>query len=324
MHAQKAFRAKLNAKKQEKQRIDSPLVRYNEHDQPVCRVCDVVIKSESNWPAHQVSRKHHEAIDKLKATAAAQNRPTVSQSESAKQFPKAKLESSRDLIEKPEPVTAVRAHQSSTLPPDFFDNPDKKKQKNERDSSHHRDLNTHKKDSVSAKIQVTGSVNDISSTAPSVETRNPHIQTSIDPTPLASTSNVVTKQVKGALPAGFFDDKDADLLARGIKPVKPDPKDEYKEFEKLIQEDLQEVDNQLEEEERVEMLRRKKLELRASKSSAVVKDVEVASKIPSREESSSDDEDDDVKVDWRLEALGEVVFLEQLKFKMLSNLTDCA
>lgn len=34
--------------------------RYNEHDQLVCRVCDVVVKSESHWPAHQASRKHHE------------------------------------------------------------------------------------------------------------------------------------------------------------------------------------------------------------------------------------------------------------------------
>jgi zinc finger protein 830 len=32
------------------------------------------------------------------------------------------------------------------------------------------------------------------------------------------------KQVKGALPEGFFDNKEADLRARGIKPVKPDIK----------------------------------------------------------------------------------------------------
>lgn len=34
--------------------------RYNEVDQPVCRVCDVVLKHESNWDAHQISRKHRE------------------------------------------------------------------------------------------------------------------------------------------------------------------------------------------------------------------------------------------------------------------------
>lgn len=36
--------------------------RYNESDQPVCRVCDVVLKSESIWDAHQVSRKHREVM----------------------------------------------------------------------------------------------------------------------------------------------------------------------------------------------------------------------------------------------------------------------
>ncbi|KAF3966378.1 hypothetical protein CMV_009519 [Castanea mollissima] len=56
-----AYRAKLNAKKKDK-RIDSPLVRYNELEQPVCRVCDLVLKSESHWDAHQVSRKHNECF----------------------------------------------------------------------------------------------------------------------------------------------------------------------------------------------------------------------------------------------------------------------
>ncbi|MBA0599409.1 hypothetical protein Goshw_028525 [Gossypium schwendimanii] len=55
------FRAKLNAQKKEK-RIDSPLISYNESDQPVCRVCDVVLKSVSHWDAHQASRKHHEVM----------------------------------------------------------------------------------------------------------------------------------------------------------------------------------------------------------------------------------------------------------------------
>ncbi|KAK6939389.1 hypothetical protein RJ641_028920 [Dillenia turbinata] len=59
----KAFRAKL-AQKSDK-RIDSPLVRYNEFDQPVCRVCNVILKSESLWPAHQASRKHHEVMAPL-------------------------------------------------------------------------------------------------------------------------------------------------------------------------------------------------------------------------------------------------------------------
>lgn len=52
-------RVKETAQKADK-RIDSPLVRYNELDQAVCKVCNVVIKSESLWSAHQASRKHNE------------------------------------------------------------------------------------------------------------------------------------------------------------------------------------------------------------------------------------------------------------------------
>lgn len=33
-----------------------------------------------------------------------------------------------------------------------------------------------------------------------------------------------SKQLKGVLPEGFFDNKEADLRARGINPVKPDVK----------------------------------------------------------------------------------------------------
>ena len=40
----------------------------------------------------------------------------------------------------------------------------------------------------------------------------------------AGTADTEIKQVKGMLPEGFFDNKDADLRARGIKPVKPDVK----------------------------------------------------------------------------------------------------
>lgn len=38
------------------------------------------------------------------------------------------------------------------------------------------------------------------------------------------TADKETKPVKEALPEGFFDNKEADLRARGIKPVKPDIK----------------------------------------------------------------------------------------------------
>ncbi|KAL8111334.1 hypothetical protein AgCh_019159 [Apium graveolens] len=114
------------------------------------------------------------------------------------------------------------------------------------------------------------------------------------------------RQVKGSLPKGFFDNKDADLRARGITPVKLDIKDEYKEFEKLIQEDLQQVDNCLEEEEydaadtievaesveqrtyreRVEILKRKKMELKAAKSTMHSRSSQLVNKDSSDQDSS--------------------------------------
>ena len=40
----------------------------------------------------------------------------------------------------------------------------------------------------------------------------------------AKTPYAEVKQVKGALPEGYFDNKEADLHAYGIKPVKPNVK----------------------------------------------------------------------------------------------------
>lgn len=143
------------------------------------------------------------------------------------------------------------------------------------------------------------------------------------PTP-TEISDSQAKQGQGSLPEGFFDNKEADLRARGIKPVKPDVNDEYKEFEKLIQEDLREVDDRLEEEEvdaaetieeaesleqktyreRVELLKKKKMELMAARASERSKGSEVASKESSHEDSSSDDDSDvNFAVDWRAQHL---------------------
>ncbi|EPS72928.1 hypothetical protein M569_01833 [Genlisea aurea] len=121
------FKSKLNARMQEKQKIDSPLVRYNEHDQLVCRVCDVIVKSESLWPAHQASRKHHEsllhhwsslqAVDNLKVKASAVSQTNNVQLESAKD-----LQKPRKLDNKNEPPVSLHQREpSSSLPSDFFD-----------------------------------------------------------------------------------------------------------------------------------------------------------------------------------------------------------
>ncbi|KAF8369683.1 hypothetical protein HHK36_017032 [Tetracentron sinense] len=449
------YRAKLkdSAQKREK-RIDSPLVRYNEFDQPVCRVCDVILKSDSLWPAHQASRKHHETkmtrtvycvecglCDKwTKGGIRCQNEHLVSGYENAKKFAKivaairgkdpsevvhdgddlrwldvdVALEATREgdikklhcirlefavpwrgkfvlgamedsrcidkrmvILEQaiknvkasaagltrlndenPEPPAKLpkpkseppaelhKARSSSMLPTDFFDNNETKRQKTglgtggkfessapqasvklvESDSSplvyektEHSALNH--------PMEPSNSENKLdSSNVPTIQAKG---ESEIKPSiKLSHTSRKGVesdvKQVKGALPEGFFDNKDADLRARGIEPVKLDIKDEYKEFEKVIQEDLQEVDERFEEEEfdaaevreeaesleqkacreRVEMLKKKQMELKAAKF-AGQKDTAVMDKDTSSEESSSDEDDNeqDFAVDWRAKHL---------------------
>ncbi|XP_019059642.1 PREDICTED: zinc finger protein 830 isoform X2 [Tarenaya hassleriana] len=312
------FRSKLNAKKKDT-RIDSPLVRYNESDQPVCRVCNVVLKSESYWDAHQASRKHHEAISVLKASAAGTQRVSNTRSESS--IGTENADSGKRNFDTSEKASKPLA--SSGLPPNFFENPESVTKKAEVEPGH--ETATKSKQTASSETKhAKGSLpegffdkkmSDLSSS--SAKTTSEAKQT---------TASEMKPVVKGALPAGFFDNKEADLLARGIKPVKPDIKDEYKEFEKLIQEDLQVVDNRMEEEEvdaaemieeeeqleqrsykeRVEILKRKRMELKAARLAKRSKIPEASVKAAKAEESSSssdDEEDENLTVDWRAQHL---------------------
>ncbi|CAK7338937.1 unnamed protein product [Dovyalis caffra] len=320
------FRAKLNAQKKEK-KIDSPLVRYNELDQPVCRVCDVVLKSEFQWDAHQASRKHIEAINNIKANAA-----RVKNVNNAKREPSAESTGSKHADNAPlrdtksEPSTELPRPQS-VLPSDFFDNKEAKKQKTGADAVKPLEPDSSKKSADSIQTKATQSfLEDETGGLPSgnrLQTKKTEHARGITNTPTEIIGSQA-KQGQGALPEGFFDNKEADLRARGIKLVKPDVNDEYKEFEKLIQEDLREVDDRLEEEEidaaenieeaesleqkayreRVETLRKKKMELMAARASKRSKGSEVANKEASHEESSSDDDSDvDFAVDWRAQHL---------------------
>ncbi|KAI4299627.1 hypothetical protein L6164_033065 [Bauhinia variegata] len=322
------FRAKLNAQKKEK-RIESPLVRYNEFDQPVCRVCDVVLKSESNWDAHQVSRKHREAISNLKASAAG-----LAQLSHAKPVTPKPEHSSESHSKMPQQSQALpKPQQSSALPPDFFDNNEARKQLPKPQPSSALPPNFFENNEARKQLPKP---QPLSALPPNFfdnnEARDPRSEMDSVPSEEPdsdkrtgmSAKNQEKEKGKGTLPEGFFDNKEADLRARGIKPVKPDVKDEYKEFEKLIEEDLKEVDNRFEEEEidaaemieeaesiqqkickeRVEMLRKRRLELKAAKSEKRSKSSEVLTKEPEHEESSSDDDSDgNFAVDWRAQHL---------------------
>ncbi|XP_010655108.2 protein ABA AND ROS SENSITIVE 1 [Vitis vinifera] len=285
------------------------------------RVSENKLKSESLWDAHQASRKHHEAIKNVKANAAGLTRannakPEAPKPESSTVLSNATSEPSMNL---------QKAQLSSGFPADFFDNHVTKKQKSDPDSYNKTGGSASAQTQSMEPLESKNNLNGLSSSH-SEKMGKSGIRHARD---LTQTSGKIvgseTKEVKGALPEGFFDNKDADLRARGIVPVKPDVKDEYKEFEKLIQEDLKEVDNRLEEEEfdaaemieeaesveqkvyweKVEMLKKKKLELKAARSGRQSKEPEVRGKGHSSKEDSSSDDDSDgnFMVDWRAQHL---------------------
>ncbi|CAI6004574.1 unnamed protein product [Closterium sp. NIES-64] len=112
-----ALRAMMRemAQKTEK-RIDSPLVRYNELGQAVCRVCTTVIKSESLWAAHLVSKQHKESAERLKQRAKAAAPPATAGATSAAPRPTAAATPAAPGGGRPAAASAAGA-----LPSDFFD-----------------------------------------------------------------------------------------------------------------------------------------------------------------------------------------------------------
>ncbi|KAJ6790684.1 zinc finger protein 830 isoform X1 [Iris pallida] len=360
------FRSKVRESSQKRdKRIDSPLVRYNEYEQPVCRVCNVVLKSEALWPAHQASRKHHEAIENVKAAAAG-----VSQD---------------SKIHKDQQVEVHKPHSSSILPEGFFDNQEAKREKSDTavvrlasgssssdlphkrkevpHSSGHTEVpvsskkatvlaNDHlvenkernenkgfteldqpsKKTDYSHGKQIKGALPE--SFFDNKERNDSQTVNQVSEEPISINhleigqvkgglpKDLESTKAKGALPEGFFDNKDADLRARGIKPVKVDINDAYKEFEKEIQDDLQEVDARLEEEEidaayvreefesleqkeyreKVDMVKKQLMEFKAARLARGQKSPAFMGKELS-DESSSDEDDESFAVDWRAKHL---------------------
>ncbi|ERN00291.1 hypothetical protein AMTR_s00107p00046790 [Amborella trichopoda] len=118
------LRAKLKEAAQKREKpLDDPLVRYNDLDQPVCKICNVAVKSESLWLAHKTSRKHLEVIAKLKANAA-----EISRVSSAKLNVNNDVgmdTSKSNLVANLQPIS----QSSSSLPADFFDKQDTERQK---------------------------------------------------------------------------------------------------------------------------------------------------------------------------------------------------
>ncbi|CAM0954853.1 unnamed protein product [Alopecurus aequalis] len=354
------FRAKLReAKEKQEKRIDPSLVRYNEYDQPICRVCNITLKSEALWPAHQVSRNHHEAkaaaATKVTESAAPRGknvnheRPVEPQKEKSSSLPAIFFDSQgvkrkndgtgsegrsvrhEVAVVQPLPKEAsvnkpsVRPDQvpnkgsqgkpnvKGILPGNFFDYTEDEDEAPAPAPAPKELSRTPGNIANPNRMQVKGVPDgffDTSNTQPTEASA-----------PSQAGNNAESAQVKGALPEGFFDNKDADLRARGIEPPKVDINDAYKEFEKEIQEDLQEVDDRLEEEEidaaaereeyltleqeeyrqRVDMLKKQLTESKATRNAKANSKPAGMDMEASTSDSSSDEEDGitDFAVDWR-------------------------
>lgn len=87
---------------------------------------------------------------------------------------------------------------------------------------------SHKKPRISAQTQgvkasdFDSDLDGFHSVVP--EKKNDDIQPPMEHAHTKLVDGAERKQAKGALPEGFFDNKDADLRARGITPVKLDVK----------------------------------------------------------------------------------------------------
>ncbi|TQD81242.1 hypothetical protein C1H46_033174 [Malus baccata] len=225
------------------------------------------------------------ALSNFKATSAGLNQVNNTKAEAGPELPKSKPEHSVELhIPGPERSTELpRKQSSSELPPDFFDNHDAKKQNTGRET---------------------------------VQTRN--IEPAKDLTQTSSQiASSEAKQIKGALPEGFFDNKEADVSARGIKPGKQDVNpcncsnailDRLGSSQILIDagETIEEAESveQRAYREKVELLKKKKMALKAAIAAKRRRLSEVVKKESSHGESSSDsDTDENFAVDWRAQHL---------------------
>ncbi|KAL3687493.1 hypothetical protein R1sor_013802 [Riccia sorocarpa] len=291
MDAKTAMKARMREAAQKRgKKIDSPLVRYNDLGQPVCKVCNIAIKAETLWPAHVASRQHKAAVDELKAKAAAQSAPKAP--------------------EPPQPSVAV-TRPSSSLPEDFFDSPQPKRANQGAGTQP-------SKPPKSVKVPETKATG---------QTVANGIKNEVRPAQDQKRDEQSVKQVsapgKGSLPEGFFDSVDADHRARGLEPPKLDIKDEYKEFRKLIKEDMVGADVRLEEEEaeaaeereerelleqrtlleRIDMIKQRKQERLAAAQRENKREEAKVEESSGDSSDESEEEEDTFLMDWRAKTL---------------------
>lgn len=208
--AMSEHRKKLGAVK----KIESPLAKYTDAGQLMCILCKVVVRSETVWPVHLISKTHKENIVLAKETKLETNttkvqtfkRPTSpTQESSATKKIKGILKNSM----------AQSTQIPSNLPLDFFDNSSKQ---------------------VSGMIQSNTSVmtqrsEDDKELAHEKELKNTEVEEEREK---EKERNKDTNQP--ALPEGFFDDPVLDAKVRNVEYKNP-IEEEWEKFQKEIKEE---------------------------------------------------------------------------------------
>jgi len=124
-------------RKDQKVRIESPLVKYNSAEQPMCIICGIVIKSEALWDPHCASKKHLENLNDLKQES--EKNKLISKQKEEEEDKNWRTMDENDLLPEPIPINNSKISKTSdtiskgavgitpkgesgVLPEGFFDN----------------------------------------------------------------------------------------------------------------------------------------------------------------------------------------------------------
>lgn len=221
-HSQLELRKLMNQQKAQaaeptKQKIDSPLAKYNEQGQLTCILCKSIVRSEEVWKVHINAKQHKQNIELAKQLKEKTNNFTKAVKRPASPPPTTVPEKvPRGILKNAaaKPVAAATASTAATeskesnqVPADFFDNP-----KSTAQSSSYFQATLHK----------TNIRHDLV-----------HIRRGGDDTDAAMD---VDETKDDALPEGFFDDPIKDAKARNTEYKDP-VEEEWEKFQHEIKEE---------------------------------------------------------------------------------------
>ncbi|XP_077563017.1 zinc finger protein 830 [Haemaphysalis longicornis] len=257
------MRERKEALSQSSKKITSPYARYNSLGQLTCTVCMVHIKSETLWATHVLGKAHKESVEDFKESAAKRGQSVIP----AKRASDASAETTNG-------DDKGRSHGGNASPPH-------KKPKGSlpvADYSSDEEMDVSKPASESSSTEKTESAlpSGFFDKAPSQQVEETSAGRSSQVKPQSSSKKTRAE----VLPEGFFDDPVLDAKARNVEYKDP-IEEEWEKFRKEIAEetsvseaimaedieeskverDIEEIDEQIHNWQRVEQLQQRKEEL---------------------------------------------------------------